>query len=99
MMSKQLRIPLLMFIFAGTTIVLGKVILDPNIGKRQLTPVTFPQNVPLKGWQLQKSEPFISKTDKYGQTVGKPFAKAKPPPKSSIIPKGNFFTSSQTSIA
>ncbi len=77
MMSKQLRIPLLMFIFAGTTIVLGKVILNPNIGKRQLTPIIFPRNVPLEGWQLQKSEPFISRTDSYGQTVGKPFAKGK----------------------
>ena len=77
MMSKQLRIPLLMFIFAGTTIVLGKVILDPNIGKRQLTPITFPQNVPLEGWQLQKSEPFISITDNYGQTTGEPFDKGK----------------------
>ncbi|PSB34070.1 cyanoexosortase A system-associated protein [Chlorogloea sp. CCALA 695] len=77
MISKQLRIPLLIFIFAGTTIVLGKLILDPNIGKRQPTPVAFPQNVPLEGWQFQKSEPFISKTDKKGQTVGKPFAKGK----------------------
>lgn len=77
MMSKQLRILLLMFIFAGTTIVLGKVILDPNIGKRQLTPVAFPQSVPLEGWQFQKSGYFISKTDKEGQTVGKPFANGK----------------------
>ena len=77
MMDKQLRIPLLMFIFAGTTIVLGKVILDPNIGKRQLTPISFPQNVPLEGWQFQKSEPFISVTEESGQTIGKPFAKGK----------------------
>ena len=70
MISKQLRIPLLMFIFTGTIIVLGKIILDPNIGKRQLTPITFPQSVPLEGWKIQKSEPFISKTEKYGQIVG-----------------------------
>ncbi len=77
MKSKQLRIPLLISIFAGATLVLGKLLLDPNIGKRQLTPVVFPQAVPLKGWQLQASEPFISKTTNYGQTIGKPFDQGK----------------------
>ncbi|WP_009633931.1 cyanoexosortase A system-associated protein [Synechocystis sp. PCC 7509] len=77
MKLKQLHIPLLIFVFASTTLVLGKLLIDPNIGKRQLTPVVFPQNVPLNGWQLQSSEPLISKTAEYGQTIGKPFDKGK----------------------
>ncbi len=77
MKPKQLRIPFLIFVFASTTLVLGKLLIDPNIGQRRLTPVVFPQSVPLSGWQLQASEPFISKTTEYGQTIGKPFANGK----------------------
>jgi cyanosortase A-associated protein len=77
MKLKQLRIPLLIVTFASTTLVLGKLLLDPNVGKRQLTPLVFPQNVPIDGWQFQGSKPFIGKTNLYGQTVGKPFDKGK----------------------
>ncbi len=77
MKSKQLRIPLLIATFASTALVLGKLLLDPNIGKRQLTPIVFPPSVPLDGWQFQSREQFIGKSDEYGQTVGKPFDKGK----------------------
>ncbi len=77
MKSKQLRIPLLIFVFASTFLVLGRLVLDPSVGKRQPTPIVFPQTVPLDGWKLQASKPFISKTDEYGQTIGQPFAKGK----------------------
>ncbi len=77
MKYKQLRIPLLIIIFASTTLVLGRLILDPSIGKRKHIPVVFPQSVPLNGWQLQASEPFISKTTDYGQIIGKPYANGK----------------------
>lgn len=77
MKSKQLRIPLLIATFASTILVLGKLLLEPSISKRQLTPIVFPQTVPLNGWQFQSSEPFIAKTSLYGQTIGKPFDKGK----------------------
>lgn len=77
MKYKQLHIPLLMLVFASATVVLGRLLLDPSIGKRQPTAVVFPQSVPLEGWQFQVSEPFISKTTDYGQVIGKPYANGK----------------------
>ncbi len=77
MKSKQLRIPLLIVTFASTTLVLGKLLLDPNVGKRQLTPIVFPQTVPINGWQFQESQPFISTTAEKGQTIGKPLDRGK----------------------
>ncbi len=77
MKSKQLRISLLIFTFASTTLALGKLLVDPNIGKRRLTPVVFPQTVPLSGWQLQASKRFISRTTEEGQVIGKPLDRGK----------------------
>lgn len=77
MKFKRLRIPLLIFTFASITLVLGKLILDPNLGKRRLTPIVFPQAVPLSGWQLQANKPFISKTTENNQIIGKPYDKGK----------------------
>lgn len=77
MKSKQLRISLLIVTFASTTLVAGKLILDPNLGKRKLTPIVFPETIPLSGWQSQGSHPFISRTSEDKQTIGKPFARGK----------------------
>lgn len=77
MKSKQLRIPLLIFVFASTFLVLGRVVLDPKVSKSKPTPIVFPQTVPLAGWKLEASEPFLSKTDESNQTIGKPLAKGK----------------------
>lgn len=55
---KQLRIPLLIFTFASTLLVFGKLTLDPTSGKRKVTPFVFPQLVPLPQWQLIASQPL-----------------------------------------
>lgn len=61
-LPKQLQIPLLIFVFANIAVVLSKVVLDPTIGKKTVTPFVFPQSVPLSGWQLVASEPLKVKT-------------------------------------
>ncbi|KJH71140.1 cyanoexosortase A system-associated protein [Aliterella atlantica] len=66
-LPKQLQIPLLMFVFANVAIVLGKVLLDPTIGKKTVTPFVFPQTVPLSGWQLVASEPLKIPAKEAGQ--------------------------------
>lgn len=66
-LPKPLQIPLLMFVFANVALVLGKVLLDPSIGKRVPTPFVFPQTVPLSGWQLVASEPLKNHAQQLGQ--------------------------------
>lgn len=61
-LPKQLQIPLLIFVFANIALVLSKVVLDPTIGKKTVTPFVFPQNVPLSGWQQVASNPLKIKT-------------------------------------
>lgn len=70
-LPKQLQIPLLMFVFANIALVLGKVVLDPTIGKKTVTPFVFPQTVPLSGWQLVASEPLKSPNKEPGQAPSK----------------------------
>ena len=77
MKSKQLRILLLIFTFASITLVVGKLILDPNIGKRRLAAIVFPETVPLDGWKLQANKPFVSRTTEDKQTIGKPLERGR----------------------
>ena len=77
MKLKQLRISLLIFTFAGTTLIAGKLALDPNLGKRQRNFLVFPETVPISGWQSQGSKPFIGKTTEDKQIIGKPFDRGK----------------------
>ncbi len=69
---KQLRVPLLILIFANVLFVFGKSILDPSIGKRKITPFVFPAAVPLPQWQLVSSQPLPNQTVErapYGELV------------------------------
>lgn len=59
---KQLRIPLLVLIFANVLVVFGRSVIDPSIGKRTLTPFSFPAKVPLPQWQLVTSQPLPNQT-------------------------------------
>jgi cyanosortase A-associated protein len=52
---KHLRTPLLVLTFANVLFIFGKLILDPTIGKRKVTPFVFPSVVPLPQWQLVTS--------------------------------------------
>ena len=59
---KQLRIPLLVITCVNVLFVVGRTILDPNIGKRTFTPFVFPQEVPLPQWRLVESRPLKGRT-------------------------------------
>lgn len=59
---KQLRTPLLILTFANILFVFGRLILDPNIGKRTVTPFVFPPVVSLPQWQLVASNPLKNQT-------------------------------------
>lgn len=59
---KQLRIPLLIITCVNVLFVVGRSILDPNIGKRTFTPFVFPQEVPLPQWRLVESRPLKGRT-------------------------------------
>ncbi|MGI2901983.1 cyanoexosortase A system-associated protein [Tolypothrix sp. VBCCA 56010] len=60
---KQFRLPLLALTFSGVFLVLGKVILFPKAEKSTLTPLVFPDAVPLSEWQLNTkySQPTLTK--------------------------------------
>lgn len=69
-LPKQLQIPLLIFIFVNTAVVLSKLLLDPKIGtinNKVVTPFVPPQSVPLSGWQFVGSEPVKVKPPKPGE--------------------------------
>ena len=69
---KQLRVPLLILVFANVLFVFSKSILDPSIGKRKITPFVFPASVPLPQWKLVASQPLPKLTVErvpYGQIV------------------------------
>lgn len=50
---QQWKIPLLAALLTGVMIVAAKSVLMPTTGNEQFTPYSFPEQVPLKGWQLQ----------------------------------------------
>jgi cyanosortase A-associated protein len=62
---KQFRLPLLALTFSSVFLVLGKVIIHPNAEKSTLTPLIFPETVPLSEWQLNPkySQPASTKED------------------------------------
>ncbi|MBD2603210.1 cyanoexosortase A system-associated protein [Scytonema hofmannii FACHB-248] len=62
---KQFRLPLLALTFSSVFLVLGKVIVQPNTEKYTLTPLIFPETVPLSEWQLNTkySQPTSTKED------------------------------------
>lgn len=69
---KQLRVPLLILIFANVLFVFSKSVLDPTVGKRKITPFVFPATVPLPQWQFVASQPLPDlavERAPYGQLV------------------------------
>lgn len=66
------RTPLLIFTFINVLFVLSRVLLDADIGKRKVTPFTFPATVPLPQWQQVASQPLpdrIVEQEPYGKVA------------------------------
>ncbi|NHC37205.1 cyanoexosortase A system-associated protein [Scytonema millei] len=66
------RTPLLIFTFVNVLFVSSRVLLDSNIGKRKVTPFTFPATVPLPQWQQVASQPLpdrIVEQEPYGKVA------------------------------
>lgn len=66
------RTPLLIFTFVNVLFVFSRVLLDADIGKRKITPFTFPATVPLPQWQQVGSKPLpdrIVEQEPYGKIV------------------------------
>lgn len=69
---QRLRTPLLILTFANVLFVFSRVLLDANIGKRKITPFTFPATVPLPQWQQVASRSLpdrIVEQEPYGKVA------------------------------
>lgn len=69
---QQHRQMLLVLTFLGVFCSLGRFSLDPTAGNRSVTPITFPQVVPIPGWQLLESRPLaesITRRDKSSEAL------------------------------
>lgn len=60
---QKLRTPLLAITFVSVVSLVGKTILTPTKTSRQITSSTFPQVVPLPGWQFVQSGPLTPQAD------------------------------------
>jgi len=69
---QRLRTPLLIFTFINVLFVFSRVLFDADIGKRKVTPFTFPATVPLPQWQQVASQPLpdrIVEQEPYGKVA------------------------------
>lgn len=69
---QRLRTPLLILTFVNVLFVFSRVLLDANIGKRKITPFTFPTTVPLPEWQQIASRSLpdrIVEQEPYGKVA------------------------------